>query len=155
MAFIRIQLLNRIFVFYIKKITNTVGVNNKLKDGKYFLAFDFDDIDLDTLRLELWFVQKKYSLPTIYIANSGKPKSFHAYCLYRCDFIRMVQIALECPHIDYTFVRFILHRGHATLRIKEKNGRLIKLIDMIKSNVLETVSVNEFNSFTKYETGSL
>ena len=155
MAFFRIQKLSRLFVIHIKKIANTQGVNSSLKDGKHFLMFDFDNVELLRVWYELKKTQQKYNLPNIYIANTGKPNSFHAYCLKRVSFIEMVQIALNCESIDRTFVRFALFRNHATLRISEKNGRQITRVHTIESKIKESVSVNEFTSYTKYETGNI
>lgn len=133
----------------------TSGVNNTLKDGKHFLVFDFDNSELLQVWYELKKAQIKYRLPPIYIVNTGKENSYHAYCFYRCDFKKSVQIALECDSIDYTFVRFTLQRKHATLRITEKNNRSLKVVHTIESKIPETVSIQEFNSFTKYETGGV
>ena len=155
MAFFRIQILTRLFVLHIKKIANTQGVNSSLTDGKHFLMFDFDNVELLRVWYELKKTQIKYNLPNIYIANTGKPDSYHAYCLKRVSFIESVQIALNCESIDRTFVRFMLFRNHATLRISEKNGRQINRIHTIESKIKEDVSVNEFTSYTKYETGNI
>lgn len=154
MGYLRIKLRNRLFVFYQHKMFKTTGINSTLKDGKHALFFDFDECPLELVKLQLTYVKKKYDLPKIYIINSGKENNFHAYCMYRTDLRSALRIVLDCPFIDLTFVRFAIWRKHFTLRIDEKNGRDLEGIEVLPSNVKETVRLEEFNSFTKYETAS-
>jgi|SaaInlLV_10m_DNA_2_1039722.scaffolds.fasta_scaffold17188_1 hypothetical protein len=154
MGYFRLKILNRLFVVYQHKMFKTTGINSKLKDGSHALFFDFDDTTLERVKFELRACQIQYDLPKIYIINTGKPTNFHAYCLRRTPFKRALQIVLTCPSIDMTFVRFAIWRGHFTLRVDSKNGRDLEGIEVLPSNKKESLTVNDFNSFTKYETAS-
>jgi len=130
----------------------TEGVYSSLPDGRHILMWDFDDVPLRTVELELRKVQFSYNLPNIYILNTGKKNHYIAYCFKRCTFEEAREILARCHHIDPEFYRLGVYRGRWTLRIGPKCGRVPKLVKVLKSPVPEDVSIKELNDFVIYET---
>jgi hypothetical protein len=130
----------------------TVGVYSSLPDGNHILMWDFDNITLREVTLELAITQLKYKLPNIYILNTGKKNHYIAYCFKRVSFEEAREIIASCHDIDPEFYRLGVYRGRWTLRIGKKCGRIPKLVCVLKSKVLEDVDIKELRDFVKYET---
>jgi len=138
--------------FTIARVTDVIGVNSKLPDGKHILMWDFDDVPLKNVITALMDIQADYELPNIYIVNSGKPKHYMAYCFKRTDWRKAVQIVINTKHVDYAFIKYGLYREHFTLRVSPKNGRKIKHICTLPGFTEEDADIKELRSWVKYET---
>jgi len=148
-----INVFGRRFIFFSKKIHKTAGVNSNLKDGRHVLFFDFDNVDLETVKKELYQVMFIYQLPSVTILSTGRPNSFHAFCFKRKTLTEALHIVLDCPHIDKVFVMMAFKRGWFTLRISEKNGRTPTYLTTLHSNFQSDCTSNDLDKFTIYETG--
>lgn len=128
------------------------GVNSELKDGYHFLMWDFDDLDEFWVYEDLWEIQEKHNLPTIYVLNTGLPNYWHAYCFHRCDWLEARAIIAGTRGVDRVFLTLGIMRGYFTLRISDKRGREFKRVFTIKSDLPETVQPEEVSSFVHYTT---
>lgn len=133
-------------------ITDVEGVNSLLPDGKHILMWDFDNVKLKQVLLHLSTIQARYQLPKIYILYTGKPGHYMAYCFKRVDWQKAIEIIAATPHVCQTFLRFGVWRKKWTLRITPKDGRRIKLISVLDGYAPEDATINELDSFVKYET---
>jgi len=140
------------FSLNVVHVTDVAGVNSILPDGKHILMWDFDGVTPQQVIESLAEVQAKYKLPTIYILYTGKKGHFMAYCFKRCEWQKAIEIIAATKYIDMTFFRFGVWRKKFTLRITPKDGRKIKLWCKLNSNVPEDATIDELDSFVKYET---
>ena len=152
--YFRKKVRSRLFVFYVKKVFNTGGLNSNLADGSHVPCFDFDNLNLREVETILRHVQEKYKLSTIIIWNTGREDSYNAIALTRLDFRQALQVAFDTPHIDLNFIRFAIWRGHFTLRILPKNNRALRVASVLDSKVSATIKKSDIKSFTFYETSS-
>lgn len=129
-----------------------IGVNSKLEDGKHFIMWDFDNTELDKLSTILHMMQQAYTLSNIYIMSTGTPTHYHAYCFNKVSWNRLVGILLNTPLLDTGFLKVGFLRGYYTLRISPKQGREVKLVSVLASNVPETVTPTEIPEVIKYWT---
>jgi len=140
------------FSLNVVHVTDVAGVNSILPDGKHILMWDFDGVTQKQVIESLIEVQRKYKLPTIYILYTGKKGHYMAYCFKRCEWQKAIEIIAATKHVDMTFFRFGVWRKKFTLRITPKDGRRIRLFMKLPSSYLEDVTINELDSFVKYET---
>ena len=129
-----------------------MGVNSKVGDDKHILMWDFDKIKKEEVLAVLAPVQYHNNLPNIYVVETKETGSYHAYCLHKTSFQLACAILSCTPYIDMTYYRLGVTRGYWTLRISPKSGRDIKLVDVLKSDVPEDVTVKDLKSFVIYET---
>jgi len=137
-------------VLTIAPVTQIVGVNSTLPDGKHILMWDFDDTEYKYVYASLFIVQSKYKLPNIYILNTGKPNNHIAYCFYRCDWREAIQIIASTKSVCLKFFKWSVYRGYFTLRVGPKYLRMPKLVGMLISETPPTASPLELHNFVKY-----
>jgi len=140
------------FMFSCSAIEDIVGVNSKIREDEHILMWDFDNNNLDFVRAELFGLQTIFEMPNIYILRTKVTGSYHAYCLHKTSFQDACMILSGTSGIDMTYFRLGVTRGYWTLRISPKSGRDIELVDVLKSDVPEDVSVKDLKSFVIYET---
>jgi len=149
---IRFRILNYRCYFGILKVTDTLGFNSKLDDGTHILMWDFDNIDLASVRNILRQVQYRYFLPTIYICKTSE-NSYYAFCLKRYDFKEAFRIVASTPKVDFNFLKYSLLREYFTLRIVEKEKKPAPiLVEKLESKISEDVKIEEIKSYSLYET---
>uniref|UniRef100_A0A6H2A3G8 Uncharacterized protein n=1 Tax=viral metagenome TaxID=1070528 RepID=A0A6H2A3G8_9ZZZZ len=136
----------------IAKIAKVVGVNSELDDGNHIVMWDFDDVPLGDVKDALRRVQTRFLLSDILILRSSEPDNYLAYCFTSMDWRRAVMIVAETEHVDYQFFRFGVYRGHFTLRVGPKSKNKPYLVSRLDGYELPDCSVNELDSWVKYET---
>ena len=141
-----------VFSFSHTRMVDVVGVNSKLKDGKHFLMWDFDNVALTDVLETLRIQQMEFCLPDIHVLETGTPAHFHAYCLARVEFMSAAEILCGTMWIDPTFFRMGCCRGFWTLRLSSKNGVVPTHVTTLSSNVQEEVDVHEIASLVAYRT---
>lgn len=82
---VQIPLIKRNFrihwMLYKSPDTWVTGYTSRTQNNQHVLFFDFDDINLDVLKEEIKFLQKKYKLSDFYIWEMDRPNAYHAVCL--------------------------------------------------------------------------
>jgi len=149
---IRLKIGRWRFSYSMAPVTNIIGVNSTLPSGNHILMWDFDNISLRQAVTELRRIQKKYTLPTIYLLTTGKPNSFIAYCFKENNWHRAVEIVAATKHVDPNFFKYAVYRGHFTLRVSMKCGRKPKIIQYLTGKRKQNCSVKDLISWTLYET---
>jgi len=129
-----------------------IGVNSNLVNGKHFIMWDFDGHDVDKVIPALNMIQKAYTLPTIYILNTGTWYHYHAYCFHSVSWTKLVTILLNTPMLDKGFLQIGFLRGYYTLRISPKNEKYVRLAYTLESTVTETVDKMSIPRVIKYWT---
>jgi len=140
------------FSLNVVHVTDVAGVNSILPDGKHILMWDFDGVKPQQVVESLIEVQRRYKLPTIYILYTGKKGHYMAYCFKRCEWQKAIEIIAATKYIDMTFFRFGVWRKKFTLRITPKDGRRIRLFTKLGSPYPEDATIDELDSFVRYET---
>lgn len=138
--------------FSIAPVTNVIGVNSTLQDGKHILMWDFDDIPLESIEFALIPPQVMFALPNIYIFSTGTPNHYIAYCFKRCEWREAVEIIASTPGVDWAYFKYGVYREKFTLRVTPKNSRKITYTTTLKSKIPEDCTVKDLKSFVKYET---
>ena len=138
--------------FYIglERIEYVHGYNSKLPDGNHFLMWDYDDVELKTVRSDLLHVQYIYGLPNIYILASGRPNCYHANCFTRCLWHEAKIIVAYAPSVDQKYLAIGILRGFFTLRYSPIDGFEPEVIETLKSDIPEDVNPYELKSFVTY-----
>jgi len=149
---LQLRIGNWKFTFTFAQVTDVVGVNSTLPDGKHILMWDFDDMELKKVVNELQLVQVQNFLPKIYILNSGKPNHYIAYCFKKLEWREAFGIVASTKGVDWNFIKYAAVRGHFTLRVSPKNGKKPRLVCIIPSPAKEDASIRELRSWVKYET---
>jgi len=140
------------FTFTFAQVTDVIGVNSLLPDGRHILMWDFDEVDLTKVIPALLDVQTKYKLPAIYLLNTGKPKNWIAYCLKSVDWRLAVEIIASTQYVDWEFFKYGVYRERFTLRVSSKNGRKITLRAILDSPYPAEANPRDLKSWVKYET---
>lgn len=140
------------FTFSVARVTKVIGVNSNLDDGTHILMWDFDDVELDRVREALKTVQTRYMLSDILILRTKEPNNYIAYCFSSQLWRRAIEIVASTLYVDWQFLRFGVYRGHFTLRVTPKNGRVPKLIEILEGYSNSDVSPQDLSSWVKYET---
>ncbi|GAI79201.1 unnamed protein product [marine sediment metagenome] len=140
------------FTLSFAQVTDVVGVNSKLSDGNHLLMWDFDDVPLYKIKRELGKVRSIYDLPKIYLFNTGAPRHWMAYCFKRVTWRLWKEIVAFTKHVDPQYYKFSVYRDHGTLRVSQKCGREIKRKLVIPSPQPNDVTMDELESWVKYET---
>jgi len=140
------------FTFTMARVTDVIGVNSRLPDGKHILMWDFDDVELRGVVKALKMQMRRYKLPRIYVLNSGADRHWMAYCFDRREWREAYGIVASTPHVDMGYLKYAAVRGHFTLRVSPKDGRKIKLVCIIPSPHPERAYVKELRSWVRYET---
>jgi len=139
------------FTFSFAPVTKVVGVNSRLPDGQHILMWDFDDVDLKTVRDSLLIVQQQYLLPNIYILQTND-HNYIAYCFRAYPWRKAVEIIAATPFYDWNHFKYGIYRGYFTLRVTPKCGREPRLVEVLRSPQKEEVDVTQLRSWVEYET---
>lgn len=150
----RIAIGNYRLTFTFARVARVVGVNSELDDGRHILMWDFDDVPLDKVKEALRRVQTRFFLSDIIICETKELKNYIAYCFTAKEWKEAVMIVAQTEHIDWQFFRFGVYRGHFTLRVSPKNSRFIRFAARMEGYEPPDCSVDELNSWVKYETSS-
>lgn len=140
------------FTFSMAPITHIIGVNSRLEDGDHIILWDFDATDFWTVHDTLQNVQRVYNLPRIYIRETSKGTGYHAWCLKRTAWRKLVEILAFTKGVDWNYFKYGIYRKVFTLRVSPKCGRKIRTVHVLESRVPEDVQVPELRSWVKYET---
>lgn len=149
---LRLRIGNWRFTTTFIKVQDVIGVNSILPDGQHILMWDFDDTEFIDVLTSLKNTQEQYDLSNIYVLNTGKPNSYIAYCFKKVPWQKAVEIIASTPFICWEYFRWAIIRKHFTLRVTAKSGRKPKLAYIIPSNQPEDTTIDELNSWVKYET---
>ena len=68
----RLTIRNHRLTFTFARIAKVIGVNSNLEDGSHILMWDFDDVDLESVKTALKVVQTRYFLSDIIICETKK-----------------------------------------------------------------------------------
>jgi len=134
------------------RIAKMIGVNSNLDDGTHILMWDFDDTNLEEVKVALRKVQSRYCLSDIYILETKEHTNYIAYCFTARDWRTVVEIIAQTDLVDWQFFRFGVYRGHFTLRVSPKGDRTPHLVAKLEGFELANCSVKELNSWVRYET---
>lgn len=139
------------FHLSVKKVELRHGLCSKVNYcNSHVVLWDFDNSELNDIKIELKRLQNKYNLSTIYILQSSE-KNYHAYCFTPCDFTEVIHILSETRFIDKVYLRLGVARGYYTLRYSDKNNYKIKLIDSIVSSN-KAISAHDITTNEYYTT---
>jgi hypothetical protein len=140
------------FTFSMAPITNIIGVDSTLEDGKHIIMMDFDATKLEDVINEMLKIQAIYNLPTIYIAETSKGTGFHAWCFKKVSWRKLIEILAMVKGLDWNYFKYGIYRGHFTLRVSTKCGRQIKHVTKLPSPTPEDVTTHDLRNWVKYET---
>jgi len=146
---IKIRIGSWRFTFTIAPITDVIGVNSQLNNGKHIIMWDFDNEELYAVEATLKIVQVMHGLPNIYILTTGKPKHYIAYCFESCTWRQSIEIVAATHFVDPNFFKYGVYREHWTLRVSPKEGRKPKLVYTLHSPKPETANISQLNSWVK------
>ncbi|GAI08017.1 unnamed protein product [marine sediment metagenome] len=110
----------------VARITKIIGVNSELEDGSHILMWDFDDVPLDDVKLELKKVQIRYFLSDIYILETKFQTNYIAYCFTAQCWRRAVEIIAQTNLVDWNFFKYGVYRGHFTLILHHSYATKLK-----------------------------
>jgi len=145
----KIRIAHWRFTFTFAPVTDIIGVNSTLPEGDHILMWDFDNIPLDDVITALQSVKYFYTLPNIYIFNTGTPDHYIAYCFKAMPWRHSVSIVAATIGVDPNFFKYGVYREHWTLRVTPKEGRKPKLVKILHSTIPEDVNISELNSWVK------
>ena len=134
------------------RLTTVVGVNSNLPNGNHILMWDFDTVGIIEVRCALKRTQERFNLPAIHILNTGQTHHYIAYCFVDMLWIQTVEIIASTDYIDQNYFRLGVIRKHWTLRISNKDGKKIRKVCILLSDVKPTLTSDALNSFTEYDT---
>lgn len=132
-------------------VTDQQGVNSKVEDDNHVLLWDFDNTNIEVVRIALGMMQKRFQLPTIHVMWSNGVRSWHAYCLCRMPWRHAVEIVASTPAVDWQFFRYGVLRGAFTLRVTGKNGVYPREVFKLPSRKPESIKLDELKTFVSYE----
>jgi hypothetical protein len=150
---IKIRICHWRFTWTFAPVTDVIGVNSTLPEGDHITMWDFDDIPLNDVTVALQGVKYFYSLPNIYILNTGKPNHHIAYCFKSMPWRESVAIVAVTAGVDPNFFKYGVYREHWTLRVTPKEGRKPHLVKILYSTIPEDCSIDELSSWVKGRLG--
>jgi hypothetical protein len=115
--------------------TWVTGYSSRTKQGRYTGFFDWDNLDLGTIKEEIKYLQNKYSLSDFYIFKLDRKNSFHAVCLDAQSMMETYTI-LKDSSCDQAFIHAIknMDTREWILRVGKKGDRKgIKYLEKVKS----------------------
>lgn len=146
----QIQISNYQLKIYLSKLEKRTGICSQSykNSDKHCLLWDFDNAELEDIKLILTGIQFMYNLPEIRIVKSSANK-YHAYCFCARSFREVINILSATPQIDMSYLRLGTARGYFTLRISERDSTKFELVDILKSGFIDEISplditVNEY-----------
>jgi hypothetical protein len=125
---LRIKVLDWTFFMMLAKTQTLEGVTsccfdeNGKSDGMHFPMWDLERCTLEEAYESLRSVHEKYGLGDIFMV-SDKIGSYRAWCFTRVPLKTYLHILLDTEHLDWNFFYWTVHRGKATLRTSNKQGR--------------------------------
>lgn len=134
------------------KIAKVIGVNSELENGLHILMWDFDNIPLQNVCLDLQVAQTRHFLSDIHICRTKEPDNYIAYCFSSKDWRTAIEIVAQSRLCDWQFFRFGVYRGHFTLRVTPKNEREIKLVYRLEGLEQPDCKPSDLKSWVRYET---
>lgn len=140
------------FAVHFAKITQVTGVLSRRGDGSHFILWEFDDLDLKSVKRNLQAVQRRHRLSDIFVASSGRGDHYHAYCFTPVTFRQLIRVLGDTDGIDLKFLRWTLYRGEATLRFYPKVDREISWIARLPGRVENPPFPKGGWRFIQYET---
>jgi len=146
---IKIRIAHWRFTFTFAPVIDIIGVNSTLPEGDHILMWDFDNIPLDDVITALQGVKYFYTLPNIYIFNTGTPDHYIAYCFKAMPWRHSVAIVAATIGVDPNFFKYGVYREHWTLRVTPKEGHKPKLVKILHSTIPEDANISELNSWVK------
>ena len=126
------------------------GYNSRLPDGQHCLFWDFDDVDLSTIRFALEVMQRRYKLSTIYILQTSRG-GYHANCWREYPWTEARTIVANTPFVDKKFLAISIIREFFTLRFSPGGWGAIRPVAILPSNVPEDVDPLKLTSFARYK----
>lgn len=148
----RVTIKDLRLTFTCARITKVIGVNSRLDDERHILMWDFDGIELDRVKEALRRVQARFFLSDILILRSSEPDNYIAYCFTAKDWRDVVMIIAQTELVDWSFFKYGVYRGRFTLRVSPKKVEKPKLVATLDGYELANCSVDELNSWVRYET---
>lgn len=146
----QIQIAKYQLRIYLSKLEKRAGICSQSynKPDKHCLLWDFDNAELEDIKLTLIGIQFIYNLPEIRIIKSSANK-YHAYCFCARSLRNVINILSATPQIDMEYLRLGIVRGYFTLRISERNDSEFGLVDILKTGFIDEMSpldvtVNEY-----------
>lgn len=150
---IRFDIFGRRFVVYFRKVQEIKGLNSECKDGSHIVMVDIDDEPLQGVQVDCYKVMAEHMIQHAEIMSTGKPNGWHVYLWKGFTFRESLQIMLEFEHCDLNHVRWTIKRGHATLRLTDKQGRKIRKVKTLHSPGTRDMTLKDLKSWVKYQTG--
>lgn len=138
--------------FTFARVIDVIGVNSKLSDGYHIPMWDFDGKKLMDVVDALNEQQKRYNLSVIYVLETTPNENYIAYCFTKLSWFDTQKVVITTEGVCHNFVKFGVIRGHFTLRVSPKCGRKPKLVTVIPSVFPADLTVDDLNSWVKYET---
>lgn len=133
-------------------VSKVIGVNSNLPDGTHVLMWDFDEVEFESVMFALSSVQRRYNLSDIYLLQTKEPSNYIAYCFSSQVWRRAVEIIAATQYVDWQFFRFGVYRGHFTLRVTAKEGRIPYLIKTLTGYTFPNCEPSDLRSWVRYET---
>lgn len=141
--------------FYANILEKRTGIcsQHDSSDDKHALLMDFDNSSLSKIINDMYTIQLKYNLPTIYIIASSS-YSYHAYCFTGRPFMQIIHILSDIPEIDESYFRLGIVRGYFTLRITPRKNDKFKIVKILASCFpeemkREELTINEYLTSNK------
>jgi len=134
--------------------TQTLKGIGSLVDKKEHLHYIFWDLEGCTRKeaeQTLMEVQREFKLGMIFL-TSDKEKSFRAYCFSVRKWLEYLHILLHTKYVDYGFWIWTVRRGEATLRISNKENRIMQKILTVYEGYEKTV-LPKIIRYIIYDTG--
>jgi hypothetical protein len=138
--------------FTIGLVEDVVGINSWLGGDDHVLFWDFDGLDLETVKRNLRRVMKRYKLPDVHIFSMGKPNSYTAMCFARFHIKKVIEILAATEGEDLAHLRFGCFRKRWTIRLSDKCGRSFRYVCTLKGYRKPDVSPWQLKSWVAYET---
>jgi len=140
------------FTFTIARTAKVIGVNSQLDDGRHILMWDFDEATLDEVVEALSRVQTRYALSEVYILQTKYPDHHIAYCFTALDWQRVAEVIVSTAYVDMNFFKYGVYRGHFTLRVTAKDGRVPQLVLTLPGWEPSNCGIDDLESWVRYET---
>ena len=150
---IRFVLFGRRFVVYFRKVQEIKGLNSECKDGTHIVMVDIDDDTYSSVQEDVRTVMERHHIPRADIMSTGKPGGFHVYLWKGFKFRETLNIMMEFPTLDLNHLRWTIKRGHATLRLTDKQGRKVRKETTLCGLGLGERYLTDLKSWVKYQTG--
>ena len=152
--YLKRKLFGRRIAFYARKVELVNGINSELGPGRHAILLDCDNCSERQLRSALAVWLDEWDMPRADYLTTGRPDSWHVYVFCSVDFAYALKAACCFPHCDPAHLLWSHRRGHFTLRFSSKRGRSIEWSGYVDGPQPASCSLDDFTSYTKYETAS-